>query len=232
MGIGGIILILVNSISKSYNQGNQSLHLFENLSLTIERGKWITIVGPSGSGKTTFLNCISGLTQPDKGKVILHDTNIYDLSDKERSNFRKQAIGYIFQDFKLLPFYSVLDNVALPLIHDQSKTQLYEQAKGLLLKVGITEDKFHRLPNGLSGGEKQRVAIARALLAKPTVLIGDEPTGNLDLENRDHMLDLFDEIKSSGHTIILVTHDLEVAKRGDQAYCLTNGMLEEMEVPL
>lgn len=223
-------MLVMDSISKFYNQSNNTLRLFENLSISIESGKWITIVGPSGSGKTTLLNCLSGLLPPDNGKVLFREVDIYQLKDDSRSNFRKKNIGFVFQDFKLLPYYSVLDNVVLPLIHDEGKSSLYSRAKELLEKVGITEDKYNRLPDTLSGGEKQRVAIARALIASPAVLIGDEPTGNLDRDNRNQIVELLDTLRESGQTIILVTHDEEVAKHGDETYRLSNGFLELMEV--
>lgn len=218
-------MININNISKSYTAGSEESEIIKDVSLHISKGEWCTIIGPSGTGKSTFLNCITGLLLPDKGEVFYEGTNVYNLKDKARSEYRRFNIGFVFQDFKLLPHYSVLDNVALPLLYDRPRHSLYARAKDLLEKVGIAEQLYDRLPEGLSGGEKQRVAISRALIANPEVLICDEPTGNLDSENRDIILDLLSELKRKGQTIIVVTHDDVVAKRGDVIYTLSHGIL-------
>lgn len=218
-------MLKVCNLSKLYNNSTPYL-ILNDISITIEKGNWITLIGPSGSGKTTFLHCVSGILNPDKGVVEYDHKNIYEMKEYELSKFRRFNIGFIFQDFKLLPYYSVLDNVMLPLLYDESKQTLEKRAKELLLKVGIKESHFNRLPDKLSGGEKQRVAIARSLIADPPILIGDEPTGNLDVENRNQILNLLETLKQAGKTIILVTHDEEVAKRSDVTYRLHNGKLE------
>lgn len=223
-------MIIIKKISKSFKSETNRLKVLKEVEYSVPEGSWVSIVGPSGSGKSTLLNIVSGLLHPDSGEVYYGHVDLYRLSDQQRSDFRRKHIGFVFQDFKLLPYYSVLDNVILPLYNDQPKNDLYERAKQLLHMVGINESLFSRLPDGLSGGEKQRVAIARALIANPNVLICDEPTGNLDEGNRNHMIDLFKELKEQGKTIILVTHDMTVAARADDAHQLVNGHLTKIEV--
>jgi len=218
-------LITVSKLTKSYHHSLRKTVILDQLDLKVERGEWCSIIGPSGTGKSTLLHCISGLLEPDNGEVFFENTNLYLLKDKERSDFRRRKIGFVFQDFKLLPYYSVIDNVILPLIFDLSKKELYEKAKQLLLNVGITEELFDRLPDSLSGGEKQRVAIARALIGQPELLICDEPTGNLDIENRDRIIQLLYQFNRKGQTIIVVTHDHEVAAYGSITYQLQYGRL-------
>ena len=223
-------MIDIQNLFKTFNHTSGNANLLDNISLLVPTGKWFTIVGPSGSGKTTFLNCISGLLRPDHGEVICGDNNIYQLTDQKRSDYRRASIGFIFQDFKLLPYYSVLDNVILPLLYDEPKNVLYQRAEELLSKVGIPKSYFNRIPDRLSGGEKQRVAIARALIANPKILIGDEPTGNLDIENRNNILQILTTLKETGLTIVLVTHDEQVADCSDETYLLQNGSLERREL--
>lgn len=220
-------MLAINNLSKHYTIGGGLNNILVNINLEIQKESWCSIIGPSGSGKSTFLNCISGIVRADQGEVLIDEIPINTLSEKELSNFRRENIGFVFQDFKLLPHYSVIDNVMLPLLYDQDKKILRKKAKQLLLDVGIKEELFNRLPSSLSGGERQRVAIARALIANPKLLLCDEPTGNLDIENRDQITDLFSRLKNQGISIIVVTHDLEVAKKGDQCYELKAGILRE-----
>ncbi|NME06026.1 ABC transporter ATP-binding protein [Psychrobacillus sp. BL-248-WT-3] len=222
-------MIDIRNLKKSFVHSKEQKKLLTDLSLYVQTGHWVTIVGPSGSGKTTFLNCISGLLIPDDGDILFGDINIYRLTAQQRSDYRRSHIGFIFQDFKLLPYYSILDNVMLPLLYDEPKDSLCKRAEALLHKVGIPKSYYNRLPDRLSGGEKQRVAIARALIANPKVLIGDEPTGNLDMDNRDNILKILTELKDAGLTIVMVTHDEEVASCGDEIYRLHNGNLEKRE---
>lgn len=212
--------ITVKNVNKSFQHLSNNINVLEGININIPKGSWISIVGPSGSGKSTLLNCISGLLKPDAGNVFYEDIDIYSLSDKEKSDFRRRTIGFVFQDFKLLPHYSVLDNTIMPLLYDVPKRELYEKATSILQNIGINKALYTRLPSGLSGGEKQRVAIARALIADADVLICDEPTGNLDVENRDKITDLLINLNKKGKTIIIVTHDMEVASRGSNIYHL------------
>lgn len=223
-------MITVENLRKSFGRGTNATEVLRDIDLTIPDGKWTAIVGPSGSGKSTLLNCLSGLLKPDFGHVNYDGKDLYRLKEKERSHFRRKHIGFVFQDFKLLPYYSVIDNVILPLLYDEAKQKLYEKARQILLHIGIHEQLFTRLPRSLSGGEKQRVAIARALIADPDVLVCDEPTGNLDQDNRDIITELIDRLRNEGKTIVLVTHDMEVAKKADDIYQLTSGSLVPYEV--
>ncbi|MBL4951389.1 ABC transporter ATP-binding protein [Neobacillus sp. OS1-32] len=223
-------MIELKNVHKVFKNKYYSTEILTDVSFSVPTGSWTTIVGPSGSGKSTLLNIISGLLPPDSGNVSINGTNIYQLTDPERSELRRKEIGFVFQDFKLLPYYSILDNVILPLYYDRDKKQLYARAEELLNMVGISEALFSRLPEGLSGGEKQRVAIARSLIANPQMLICDEPTGNLDRENRDNIVDILLKLKNQGKTIVLVTHDMEIADRGDEVYRLINGTLTQSEV--
>ncbi|MDC3411981.1 ABC transporter ATP-binding protein [Aquibacillus sp. 3ASR75-11] len=220
-------MISVKNVSKSFQHLSlsQKTVILQNVDLSIPKGSWISIVGPSGSGKSTLLNIISGLLKPDTGEIYYNDVDLYQLHNKAKSDFRRKTIGFVFQDFKLLPYYSVVDNVMLPLLYDRKKKELYDKAVTLLQSIGIKKELFSRLPEGLSGGEKQRVAIARSLIADPDVMVCDEPTGNLDRENRDRIIDLLGQLREDGKTIILVTHDLDVADHGDKLYFLKDGSL-------
>lgn len=221
-------LLLVNNIKKSFSPNHDNI-LFQNVSLSVQTGDWISIVGSSGSGKTTLLNCIAGIYQIDEGMIELDEISIHQLSDQQKSDIRRLHIGFVFQDFKLLPYYSVLENVILPLLKDKKRNLLKEKAANLLEQVGINENLHHRLPLALSGGEKQRVAIARALINDPKLIICDEPTGNLDHDNKKQVLRILAELKQKGHSIIVVTHDDEVAMAGNKICELKNGSLNEVE---
>ncbi|MBS2772137.1 ABC transporter ATP-binding protein [Anoxybacillus rupiensis] len=223
-------MIRLENISQSFKHHSSKIKILNHVDLVIQQGSWVSIVGPSGSGKSTLLKIMTGLLKPDTGTVYYRDLDLYRMGEREKSDFRRRHIGFVFQDFKLLPYYSVLDNVILPLYYDKKKQELYEKAKMLLLSLGIQEPLFSRLPNDLSGGEKQRVAFARALIADPDVLVCDEPTGNLDRENRDHMIEILRSFNQQGKTMILVTHDMEVAAYSNCIYLLKDGLLLPNEV--
>ena len=218
-------MLHIQSIKMSYQNG---IAILNGVNLEVDKGHWCSIMGPSGTGKSTLLNCISGLTKPDEGNVHIGEQPIYELNKKELSTFRRANIGFVFQDFKLLPHYSILDNVMIPLLYDENSSTLEKKAKVLLEEVGIGEHLFRRLPESLSGGEKQRVAIARSLIAEPILLLCDEPTGNLDRENRNQITSLLLRLKNRGISLVVVTHDEEVAMLGDRSYKLKDGILEEM----
>ncbi|MCZ0703433.1 ABC-type lipoprotein export system ATPase subunit [Natronobacillus azotifigens] len=222
-------MLTLTNIKKSVSQ-HTDVVLFRNISLQLRVGEWVSIVGPSGAGKTTLLNCIAGIQGGDQGSIELDGMEIHQLTNDERSNVRRLHIGFVFQDFKLLPYYSVLENVILPLARDKKKEQLTAKAKSLLEQVGIGEGYYHRLPSALSGGEKQRVAIARALINDPKLIICDEPTGNLDNDNKGQVLHILHTLKQKEHAIIVVTHDEEVAREGDRIYELKNHSLNEVGV--
>lgn len=218
-------MLQATEIKKAFQNGEQSI--LRGINFHLKKGSWVSIMGPSGSGKTTLINCLSGLLKPDEGTVLIDGKDIYHLTEHQLSNFRRKRVGFIFQDYKLLPHYSVLDNVMLPLYYDEDRKQLKDRAIQFLQEVGIEDHLYNRLPEGLSGGEKQRVAIARSLIAKPDLIFCDEPTGNLDEENRDHITDLLQQLNENGQTIIVVTHDHEVANRGDVCFQLQDGVLKE-----
>jgi len=223
-------MIKFNYVYKYFQSGNkEKVEILKNVDLELGSGKWYSIIGTSGVGKSTLLNIMAGLLEPDEGSVVINNTNIYELKDSENSSFRRHNIGFVFQDFKLISHYSVLDNVILPLIHEQKKDILIEKAKYLLEEVGITQNMLRRSPDVLSGGEKQRVAIARALIADPQILLCDEPTGNLDIKTRDIIINILMKIKDKGHTIIVVTHDMDVAKKGDCIYKIVDGTVLKEE---
>ncbi len=222
------IMLQAKNLSKSFHDGKYAKTILKDIHLHIPKGSWVTIMGPSGAGKTTLLNCLAGIIRPETGTVTINDVELLNLNEKQLCDFRRKHIGFIFQDFKLLPHYSVIDNVMLPLIYDEDNKKLKARAERLLSEVGIDEHLFHRLPAGLSGGEKQRVAIARSLIAGPDLLLCDEPTGNLNIESRNQMTDLLRKVKQRGQTIIVVTHDQEVANLGDVTYQLREGTLMEV----
>ncbi|KYG91625.1 MULTISPECIES: ABC transporter ATP-binding protein [Metasolibacillus] len=218
-------MIKIHNLSKSFTNSSGQIDILHNISLTIQKGQWHTIIGPSGTGKSTFLSCIAGLLPPTTGDVLYNDIHIYQLSEKARRNYRSKHVGFVFQNFKLLPNYSVLDNVMLPLIFDEPKKILYPKAELILEQVGIHSKLFERFPAELSNGEKQRIAIARALINNPDVLICDEPANNLDNDATNSLLRLLAQFQANGQTIINVTHDEAASKYADYVYKLKNKQL-------
>jgi ABC-type lipoprotein export system ATPase subunit len=218
-------MIEVKGLTHGFGEGKNYFKILDDISLEINKGDFVAIIGHSGSGKTTLLNILSGIMNPASGTVKYEGQEINDFSKDEQSRFRKEKIGFVFQDFKLIPYYSVIDNVIIPYIHDKKRPELIEEAKAKLAMVGIKERSYNNIPKKLSGGEKQRVAIARALMGDPKVLICDEPTGNLDVNNRDLIMEVLTQLKNNGQTIILVTHDLELTKYCNRVLSLKEGRL-------
>lgn len=229
MGVRVRMAVNLNEVSKLYGSQDHPIYALNKVNLTIKQGDWLTILGPSGSGKTTLLNCIGGMVTPDIGEISNGSQNLSNLSAKELQIYRRTKIGYVFQDFRLLEQYSVLDNVMLPQIPYQPLKEIKERAITVLKQLGMY-DRMHHIPGQLSGGEKQRTAIARALLNQPSLLICDEPTGNLDKDSRNLILDILNRLHSEGHTILLVTHDPEIADHGDRECYIRDGILEEAEM--
>lgn len=222
-------MLEAKNIHKVYNNGKKSLEVLKGVNLSIEQGKFIAIVGPSGAGKSTLLHILGGLDFPTQGKVIFDQQDIYKLSDLAVSKLRNKRIGFVFQFYHLLQEFTVLENVMMPALVSEvrgAKTQDYrKKAMELLGKVGLTERSGH-FPNQLSGGEKQRVAIVRGLINSPSLLLCDEPTGNLDSKTGDEIIALVKKInRENNMAVVLVTHNLELAKAAERIYHLRDGIL-------
>lgn len=223
-------LIRMENITRSYDMGHEIVHALSGISISIERGEYVAIMGPSGSGKSTLMNIIGCLDTPSTGTFELNGTNVSEMDDDELADIRNQEIGFVFQSFNLLARSTALRNVELPMIYagvpPDTRLQLAETA---LEKVGLSERKFHK-PNELSGGQKQRVAVARALVNKPSILLADEPTGNLDSKTGVEIMGLFDELSQSGNTIIVVTHEERIARHARRMIRVLDGKVASDEV--
>ncbi len=219
--------IFINDISKIYGSGESQVTALSHASMTIHEGDFISIMGPSGSGKSTLLHIISGLDTPSMGQVLYGDTDIHTGSDKKLSAFRRQNIGFIFQQFHLLPVLSTRENIIMPLLLDKKQPdEAYIQEITSLL--GLT-GRINHLPHELSGGQQQRVAIARSLIAKPNVLFADEPTGNLDSKNGSEVMKLLCSIHENLHqTLVVITHDPHIAKMAERRFTIVDGILSEV----
>lgn len=219
-------ILSIQSLKKSYSSDSKELTVLENISFDIEEKETFAIVGPSGSGKTTLLGLCAGLDQPDSGKIELCGTVINDLNEDQRALLRNQKVGFVFQDFQLIPSLTALENVAVPL-ELRGDRKAIQISKELLEKVGLG-DRFDHYPSQLSGGEQQRVALARAFSNKPTILFADEPTGNLDEKTGKKVIELLIELnEESGTTLVIVTHDMELAKKTQRILRLKGGKVME-----
>jgi putative ABC transport system ATP-binding protein len=218
-------VIEMKNITKSYEMGTQIIHALRGVDMEIEEGEMVAIMGPSGSGKSTLMNVIGCLDVPNSGTYILDGIDVSTLSDDEQARIRNQRIGFVFQQFNLLPRTSALKQVALPLMYaGVGRGERNSRAREALERVGLGDRMDHR-PDELSGGEQQRVAVARALVVEPNIILADEPTGNLDSQTGAEILDLFAELNQQGMTIIVVTHDAEVALRTDRTLNLRDGLI-------
>ena len=219
-------ILNVRNLEKTFSSGSKKITVLHDISFDIEVGETFSIVGPSGSGKTTLLGLCAGLDQADSGEIDLCGTKLNSLSEDERAILRNKNIGFVFQDFQLLPTLTALENVAVPL-ELQGAKNASKVGKELLEKVGLG-DRFHHYPSQLSGGEQQRVAVARAFSNTPSILFADEPTGNLDAETGEKVIDLlFNLNKESGTTLVIVTHDLELAQKTQRILRLKGGRILE-----
>lgn len=214
----------VEHVSKRYETGGETVVALDEIDFAIEPGEFVSVVGPSGSGKTTFLNILGLLDDPSEGEVRLDSETVTDYSDSERTHVRKQTIGFVFQNFFLIPTLSAKENVEIPRLFDQDP-ETSERSVDLLERLGLG-DRLHHKPSELSGGQKQRVAIARSLINDPRVLLADEPTGNLDRDTGKQILDEFTNICERGVAVIAVTHDPLVNEYADRTVELTDGVLE------
>ncbi|RDY28514.1 ABC transporter ATP-binding protein [Romboutsia weinsteinii] len=216
-------IIELRNVNKFYNLGSEKLHVLKSISFNVENGEFISILGPSGSGKSTLMNIIGCMDNLDDGSYILDDKDISTSNDDDLALIRNEKIGFIFQKYHLIPKYSVIQNVMMPLlIRGVSREVSREKALDKLKLVGL-EDRIKHKPNELSGGQQQRVAIARALVSSPKVLLADEPTGALDSETGKEVLALFKELNNQGNTIIMITHDKNVASYSDRTISIIDG---------
>ncbi|MFH6985021.1 ABC transporter ATP-binding protein [Marinoscillum sp. 108] len=224
------LIIDTKDIKKSYVMGSETIHALKSISIQIERGEYVAFMGPSGSGKSTLMNIIGCLDTPSDGTYILNDHDVSDLTENELAEIRNKEIGFVFQTFNLLPRASSLENVALPLIYaGYGKEDREEKALAALDGVGLADRAQHK-PNELSGGQRQRVAIARALVNDPSIILADEPTGNLDSKTSYSIMDLFADLHQKGNTIIMVTHEEDIAEYAHRIIRLRDGLIESDEV--
>ena len=219
-------LIETRDLWKTYVMGDEEIHALKGVSIAIERGEYVAIMGPSGSGKSTLMNLIGCLDTPSKGTYLLNNKEVSQMNDNELARIRNQEIGFVFQTFNLLPRATALHNVELPLVYAGiGKKERLEQAKAAMAKVELTHRMTHK-PNELSGGQRQRVAIARALVNNPSILLADEPTGNLDSKTGVEIMALFARLHQGGNTIILVTHEADIAAHAHRVIAIRDGQVE------
>lgn len=219
-------VINTRDVSKMYRMGSETVHALKSISIEVKRGEYVAFMGPSGSGKSTFMNIIGCLDTPTSGQYILNGHNVSDLSESQLAEIRNKEIGFVFQTFNLLPRQSALENVALPLIYaGYNSRQRQEKAYAVLESVGLG-DRAHHKPNELSGGQRQRVAIARALVNDPSIILADEPTGNLDTKTSYDIMELFQRLHDGGNTIIMVTHEDDIAHYAHRIVRMRDGLVE------
>ena len=219
-------LIHARSLRKTYQIGDQVVHALDGLDLDIARNEYVALMGPSGSGKSTLMNMLGCLDSPTSGRYVLNGQDVSALDDDTLADIRNREIGFVFQTFNLLPRYSALENVALPMIYAGiPREQRETRASEVLTQVGLADRMDHK-PNELSGGQRQRVAVARALVMNPSIILADEPTGNLDTTTSHEVMELFSEIQQAGNTVILVTHEEDIAACAHRTVRLRDGKIE------
>jgi putative ABC transport system ATP-binding protein len=222
-------IINIEHIAKIYQVGSEEVHALADVSLKIDKNEYVAIMGPSGSGKSTLMNILGCLDTPTRGLYDFKGTNVSQMNDNELASIRNKEIGFVFQTFNLLPRSNALHNVELPLIYAGiSSSERKERARIALDNVGLS-DRVHHKPNELSGGQRQRVAIARALVTSPSIILADEPTGNLDTKTGEDIMSLFNDIYEQGNTIILVTHEEYIAEHAARIIRLRDGLIEKDE---
>jgi putative ABC transport system ATP-binding protein len=219
-------IIHLEGIRKSYYMGKQELQVLRGIDLDIFKNEYVALMGPSGSGKSTLMNILGCLDSPTAGTYILNGQDVSKMPDDNLADVRNKEIGFVFQQFNLLPRLTALENVALPLVYaGTSRKQRIEMAMEVIKKVGL-EDRSHHKPNELSGGQCQRVAIARALVNNPSIILADEPTGNLDTKTSKEIMDIFSDIQAAGNTVVLVTHEEDIAHYAKRIVRLRDGLIE------
>ena len=220
-------ILKMTNLTKSYYMGGEELKALNNVNLTINKGEFVSVLGPSGSGKTTFMNIVGCLDVPTEGHYTLAGQKVEDLSEKELARIRNKEIGFIFQNFQLLPRLSALQNVELPMVYaGVPSAERKKRATAILERVGLG-DKLPNLPTQLSGGQQQRVAIARAVVTEPSILLADEPTGALDQGTGQQIMELFKELNKEGRTVIMITHDKNIASNGNRILNIIDGHISE-----
>ncbi|MFM7018297.1 ABC transporter ATP-binding protein [Flavobacterium sp.] len=219
-------LIQITNIKRDFQLGNETINVLKGIDLQINKGEYVALMGPSGSGKSTLMNLLGCLDTPTSGTYILNGNDVSQMHDDDLAEIRNKEIGFVFQTFNLLPRTTALDNVALPMIYaGYSKTDRTIRATEVLKQVGL-DDRMDHQPNQISGGQRQRVAVARALVNKPSIILADEPTGNLDSKTSVEIMKLFGDIHAAGNTVILVTHEEDIAKYAHRIIRLRDGMIE------
>jgi putative ABC transport system ATP-binding protein len=219
-------IIHLEGIRKSYFMGKQELQVLKGIDLNIHNNEYVALMGPSGSGKSTLMNILGCLDSPSAGRYILNGQDVSKMADDNLADVRNKEIGFVFQQFNLLPRLTALENVALPLVYAGiSRKQRTDMAMDVIKKVGL-EDRSHHKPNELSGGQCQRVAIARALVNNPSLILADEPTGNLDTKTSKEIMDIFSQIQAAGNTVVLVTHEEDIAHYAKRIVRLRDGLIE------
>ncbi|QRM87813.1 ATP-binding cassette domain-containing protein [Lacinutrix sp. WUR7] len=219
-------VIEIKNIIRDFKLGTETVHVLKGIDLNIERGDYVAIMGPSGSGKSTLMNLLGCLDTPTSGSYLLNGQDVSKMSDDQLADIRNKEIGFVFQTFNLLPRTTALDNVALPMVYaGKSKSERHVRAAEVLTDVGLADRMDHR-PNQLSGGQRQRVAVGRALVNNPSIILADEPTGNLDSKTGLEIMGLFDEIHKAGNTVIMVTHEEEIAAHAHRVIRLRDGVVE------
>ena len=219
-------MISVEDLKKTYIMGTEQVHALKKITLDIHKNEYVALMGPSGSGKSTLMNLLGCLDTPTSGTYLLNGINVSQMSDSELAAVRNREIGFVFQTFNLLPRLSSLDNVALPLVYSgMSRSAREERAAHVLDIVGLGDRMTHK-PNELSGGQRQRVAIARALVNNPAIILADEPTGNLDTKTSIEIMEIFESIQDNGNTVIIVTHEPDIAEHAHRIIRLRDGLVE------
>jgi putative ABC transport system ATP-binding protein len=223
-------IIQIKNIKRDFALGSETVYVLKGIDLTINKGEYVALMGPSGSGKSTLMNILGCLDTPTSGTYILNGKDVSKMTDNELAEIRNKEIGFVFQTFNLMPRTTALDNVALPLIYaGKSKSDRSARAAEVLTQVGLADRMDHK-PNQLSGGQRQRVAVARALVNHPSIILADEPTGNLDSKTSVEIMQLFNDIHAQGNTVILVTHEEDIARFAHRIIRLKDGMIEKDEI--
>lgn len=219
-------IINIKGITRDFPLGSEIVKVLKGIDLTINKGEYVALMGPSGSGKSTLMNILGCLDTPTGGSYVLNGKDVSQMSDDELAGIRNKEIGFVFQTFNLLPRTTALDNVALPMVYaGYKKPERNERATEVLTQVGLADRMDHK-PNQLSGGQRQRVAVARALVNHPSIILADEPTGNLDSKTSVEIMNLFDQIHANGNTVILVTHEEDIAEHAHRIIRLRDGIIE------